>query len=127
MSRGKLGREDLIFSYALKTAEPFSLHNHLCHTLSAECLASNKVLMLETSQSVTSTSKKQENCRDNQAAASNEQAQPLYQTHKTVYSGSCRYCYESILRSVGRALHTHVVGREAADEYIEFRRSWADP
>jgi hypothetical protein len=80
----------------------FFLDNHLCDTLATEGLAAHKLLLFQSGQCIACSRKHQDHGRGDQAARVHDDAQPLDQGHDAVNGGA------------------HIVGREAADEGIEF-------
>jgi hypothetical protein len=88
--------------------KPSFLDDHLCNALSTKRLAALELLALETSKRIEDCSKHQEDGCDNQACGHGPDADPLYGAHHKV-DGSA-----------------HVVGAKLADEFVEFRRGWAD-
>jgi hypothetical protein len=87
---------------------PLPSYDHLRNTLSTKCLATLKLLPLETSERVKDRRNHQEDGRDNQARGLGPYADPLYDAHHGV-DGSA-----------------HVVRTKFTDEGVEFRRGRAD-
>ena len=71
-----------------KTPQFTFSHNHLCYTLSAERLAADKILLLQSRKSIERRSNEKENRSSDQAAGINKNAKPLNQTHDAIDSGS---------------------------------------
>lgn len=84
------------------------LYNHLRNALAAQGLATDKGLALEGSEEVADGGQQQEDGRGNQAGGILDDAEELDETHDAVSGRS------------------EVVGRDLADEHIEFRRGRAD-
>lgn len=85
------------------------LDNHLCNSLSAECLTAHELLLLQSRQRIAKSCQSQNNsCRD-QAAGIDYEAEPLNHRHDPVDCCS------------------HVVRGESANKGIELGRGRADP
>ena len=78
------------------------LDNHLRQTLSAQRLATDKVLALQASQGIEEGGDQKHDRRGNQARRAGDKADPLDRTHSEVHSGA------------------HPIRGEASDEVIEF-------
>lgn len=77
-------------------------HNHLSHALSAECLACNKVLVLEASNGIAQRCEQHNHTCCDKTAGCVDHAKNLENTHSSVETCS------------------HVVGRDLANNSIEF-------
>lgn len=84
------------------------LHDHLRNSLSTQCLATLELLPFESSQSIEQRCNEQYDGGGDQTGCSGDDAEPLDDGHDGVDAGA------------------HIVGRESADEFIEFRRGRAD-
>ena len=86
----------------------FPLNNHLRNPLSTQRLRPRKVLIPQPCQQIENRRNQQHHCRGEQTARMRQQREPLRQRHDAVHT------------------RTHIVGREAAHEDVEFFRGWAD-
>jgi hypothetical protein len=76
------------------------LHNHLRDPLPAQRLAPHEALSLQTSKRVERSREEQEHRRGNQARSFLDDAQPLYQTHCSVYSCAHVVCGETAYEGI---------------------------
>lgn len=85
------------------------LDDHLRNSLSTQSLAANKVLALQSSQSIEESGNEKQDGGRNQTRCTGDKTDPLDGAHDGIH---------------GRA---HPVSGESPNEVVEFLRSWANP